>query len=272
MNRSRSRLQTAAAQNKTTATGLPGLRRNLIASAVAAATFTGVPAFAQTADDQGDDDQAVLEELVVTGFRRSLENAIDNKRDAGTVIESISAEDIGRLPDISVADSIARLPGVTAQRTGGQAGAINIRGLDQGLVLSTLNGREQVATSGGRAIDFSQYPSELISGVDVYKGSEAKLIEGGLGGTVALKLARPLSQSLDKQHNLNLNLRASYNDLAGDSVYSDDYGYRGSFTYRGLFADETFGVVLGYARLQQANVASRFGTDTFTQTGSDFDG
>ncbi|MEM7704778.1 MAG: TonB-dependent receptor [Pseudomonadota bacterium] len=272
MNRSRSRLQTAAAQNKITAPGLPGLRRNLIASAVAAATFAGVPAFAQTADDQGDDDQAVLEELVVTGFRRSLENAIDNKRDAGTIIESISAEDIGRLPDISVADSIARLPGVTAQRTGGQAGAINIRGLDQGLVLSTLNGREQVATSGGRAIDFSQYPSELISGVDVYKGSEAKLIEGGLGGTVALKLARPLSQSLDKQHNLNLNLRASYNDLAGDSVDSDDYGYRGSFTYRGLFADETFGVVLGYARLQQANVASRFGTDTFTQTGSDFDG
>jgi len=223
-------------------------------------------------NEEKNNQPAVLEEVVVKGFRRSLENAIDLKRDATAVIESISAEDIGKLPDISVAESIARLPGVSAQRTGGQAGAINIRGLDQGLVLSTLNGREQVATSGGRAIDFSQYPSELIAGVDVYKSTEARLIEGGLGGTVALKLARPLDTLRDDDHVFNINARASHNDRASDSVDSDENGSRLSFTYQGRFADDTVGLVFGYARLEQANVNSRFGSDTFTQTGNDSDG
>ena len=128
-------------------------------------------------------DPAPIEEITVTGFRSSLVSAISNKRDSDSVVESVTAEDLGKLPDISIAESLARLPGVTAQRTGGQASALNIRGLDQGLILTTLNGREQVATSGGRAIEFSQYPSELISGADVYKSPEARLIEGGLAGT-----------------------------------------------------------------------------------------
>lgn len=224
-----------------------------------------------TAIAQQEEDDQEIEELVVIGFANSLKTAIGQKRDSDTVIESLAAEDIGKLPDISIAEALSRLPGVTSQRTGGQSGAINIRGLDQGLILSTLNGREQVSTTGGRDIDFSQYPSELIAGADVYKSSEAKLIEGGLGGTVALKLARPLSTQLDKEHNFTANFRGSYNDRAGDSIDSDEVGYRTSFTYQGVLADEKVGLTLGYARLVQPNSSFRFGTDTFTQTGSDFD-
>ena len=135
-------------------------------------------AFAQEDDEAPEEETTIggtMEEIVVFGFRSSLENAINTKRGSDSVVESISAEDIGRLPDISIAESLARLPGVTAQRTGGQASALNIRGLDQGLILTTLNGREQVATSGGRAIEFAQYPSELIAGADVYKSPEARL-------------------------------------------------------------------------------------------------
>ena len=217
-------------------------------------------------------DPAPIEEITVTGFRSSLVSAINNKRDSDSVVESVTAEDLGKLPDISIAESLARLPGVTAQRTGGQASALNIRGLDQGLILTTLNGREQVATSGGRAIEFSQYPSELISGADVYKSPEARLIEGGLAGTVALRLARPLDGSRDQYHVFGANIRGSFNDRAGDSVDSDEVGYRASVTYQGIFADETLGLTLGYARLVQPNVESRFGSDTFTQTGNDVDG
>ncbi|MEO1201647.1 MAG: TonB-dependent receptor [Pseudomonadota bacterium] len=244
----------------------------LLASAIASAlALAPAGAMAQNAGEE-DDSAAVVEEIVVTGFRSSLLSAINIKRSADQVKESLAAEDIGRLPDISIAESLARLPGVTAQRTGGQAGALNIRGLDQGLILSTLNGREQVATSGGRAIDFSQYPSELIAGADVYKSPEAKQIEGGLAGTVALKLARPLDISRDLDHTFAANLRGAFNDRAGDSVDSDDNGYRASLTYQGVFADETVGLTLGYARLVQPNVESRFGSDIFTQTGTDNDG
>ncbi|MEO1036551.1 MAG: TonB-dependent receptor [Pseudomonadota bacterium] len=240
-------------------------------SAVSIAVGAAILASANLAPAQEAEEDAI-EEIVAIGFRTSLQNAINNKRNAETVVESLSAEDLGRLPDISIAESLARLPGVSAQRTGGQAGAINIRGLDQGLVLSTLNGREQVATSGGRAIEFSQYPSELIVGADVYKSTEARLIEGGIGGTVNLKLARPLDVARDDKHVFSSNLRGSFNDRGGDTVDADEYGYRASFTYQGIFADDTLGVTVGYARLVQPNVEARFGSDIFTQTGDDTDG
>ncbi|MEO1203216.1 MAG: TonB-dependent receptor, partial [Pseudomonadota bacterium] len=243
-------------------------------------TYTGVRAvslgvaltFASAAAQAQDPSAEPIEEITVVGFRSSLVTAVNNKRSSDAVVESVTAEDIGKLPDISIAESLARLPGVTAQRTGGQANALNIRGLDQGLILTTLNGREQVATSGGRAIEFSQYPSELISGADVYKSPEARLIEGGLAGTVALRLARPLDGAGSQQHLFGGNLRGSYNDIAGDTVDADEYGYRASFYYQGIFADDTLALTLGYARLVQPNVESRFGSDTFTQTGTDDDG
>ena len=233
-----------------------------LAGAIMAALYQ--PAVAQESE--------IIEEVVAVGFRSSLINAVSTKRNSDSVVESLAAEDIGKLPDISIAESLARLPGVTAQRTGGQASALNIRGLDQGLILTTLNGREQVATSGGRAIEFAQYPSELISGADIYKSPEARLIEGGLAGTVALRLARPLDGTRDQEHRFVANLRGSFNDLAGDTFDADEFGYRSSFTYQGILADETIGLTLGYARLVQPNVESRFGSDTFTQTGNDDDG
>lgn len=245
---------------------------------MAAAGLT-TPAFAQEtvtveapADENGEDGEESLEldRVVVSGFRQSQENAINNKRSANAVIESITAEDIGRLPDISIAEALARLPGITSQRTNGQSSAINIRGLSQSLTFSTLNGREQVTPNGNRSIEFEQFPSELISGADVFKSPTAELIEGGLAGTVALKTVRPLDRT---ERTVALNVRGSFNDRADEIFDTSSGGYRLSGSYIDQFADGTLGVVIGYARLTQPDVSTRFvGFDYDNFAPNDFDG
>jgi iron complex outermembrane recepter protein len=205
-----------------------------------------------SAESQDDDSQVV----VITGYRGSLIRSIDEKRAADTVTEQVSADDLGSLPDVSIADALTRLPGISAIRTGGKASEINIRGLSGIFVHTTLNGREQVATSGSRSVEFAQYPSELISGATVYKSQKSSLIEGGVAGSVDLKTASPLSNR--EQHTLSANLRGMYNDRANEVYDAEDSGHRVSVAYQGKFADDTLGVALGYARLFQPSVATQF--------------
>lgn len=196
------------------------------------------------------------EEVIVTGFRRSLLNSIDSKRNADTIIESISADDIGGLPDRSIADSLARLPGITVDRTGGQAGEIQVRGLSGDFVFATLNGREQVSPNRERVIEFNQYPAELLSKVDVYKVPKASIIEGGIGATVELKTANPLD--LDVAQKFHISARGSFNDRAGDIAGGDEYGGRFTLSYQGKFLNDTLGFAAGYARLDQGQTAEEY--------------
>ena len=106
------------------------------------------------------DEAEVMEEVVVTGYRKSLIDSIENKRFNSSVIESISAEDIGKLPDSSIAESLARLPGLAAQRLDGRANRISIRGFENESA-TTFNGREQVSISDNRGVEFDLYPSEI---------------------------------------------------------------------------------------------------------------
>jgi TonB-dependent receptor len=197
-----------------------------------------------------------LEVIEVRGFSRSLIQSLNQKRFSDTISEQISADDLGALPDISMADALTRLPGISAVRTGGQAAQINIRGLSGGFVFSTLNGREQVSTSGSRSIEFDQYPSELISSATVYKSPKASLIEGGVAGTVELETASPLSNS--QQHKFVANVRGMYNDRASEVFDATEFGDRISFSYQGKYLEDTLGVALGYARLFQPSVATQF--------------
>ncbi len=197
-----------------------------------------------------------IEVIEVTGFRRSLIQSINQKRFADTVTEQLSADDLGSLPDVSMADALTRLPGVSAVRTGGQAAEINIRGMSGGFVQTTLNGREQVSTSGQRSVEFDQYPSELISQAAIYKSPKASHIEGGVAGTVELTTASPLKN--DKTHSLNINARGMYNDLASDVPDATSTGHRFSISYQGKYMDDTVGVALGYARLFQPSATAQF--------------
>ncbi|MEP3653794.1 MAG: TonB-dependent receptor [Litorimonas sp.] len=154
------------------------------------------------AQDNGDT-EVVEDEIVITGIRQSLKEARDLKRDADTAIDSITASDVGSLPDLSVAEALSRIPGVVAQRfdisnnNGGdfpspEGGGNLIRGLT--LVRSEFNGREAFSANGGRALDFGTVPPELIGAVDVYKNTTADQIEGGIGGSINLRTLEPFDQ------------------------------------------------------------------------------
>lgn len=197
-----------------------------------------------------------IEVIEVRSYSGSLIKSLNLKRLNDTVSETLSADDLGALPDVSMADALTRLPGISAVRTGGQAAEINIRGMSGGFVFSTLNGREQVSTSGSRSIEFDQYPSELISSAAVYKSPKASLIEGGVAGTVELQTASPLRNA--EQHTVTVNARAMHNDRANEVPDGQQWGDRLSFSYQGKFADDKLGVALGYARLYQPSVATQF--------------
>ena len=128
----------------------------------------------------------------VTGIRAGIEHAIATKKDSTSIVEAISAEDIGKLPDISIAESIARLPGLAAQRVGGRAQVISVRGLSPDFATTLLNGREMVSTGDNRSVEFDQYPSELFTGVVIYKTPDAALVGQGLSGTIDMRTVRPL--------------------------------------------------------------------------------
>jgi len=213
-----------------------------LALVAAGASMHSYAADAVTDKDVKAKKDAEIEVIQVKGFRTSVIKSLNDKRFGDTVAESISADDLGALPDQSIADALTRLPGVTAVRTGGQASGLNIRGLDGDFVFATLNGHEQVTTGGKRAIEFDQYPSELISQAAVYKSPKASLIEGGVAGTVELKTADPLKS--DKDQSFNINTRGSFNDRADEISDAEQYGNRLSLA--------------GYAHLYQPYVASQF--------------
>ncbi|MCB1608782.1 MAG: TonB-dependent receptor plug domain-containing protein, partial [Xanthomonadales bacterium] len=115
----------------------------------------------QTSGDtnRDDDDAKELDGVQVVGIRAGIESAIERKRESTSVVEVVSAEDLGKLPDISIADSIARLPGLTAQRVAGRSSTISIRGLAGDYSTTLMNGREQVSVGDNRTVEFDQFPS-----------------------------------------------------------------------------------------------------------------
>ena len=242
-------------RNKNNSKANTSFKRKVLCSAVAVAIAQF--AYGQTEDEEAETENANrLEEVLITGYRTSLISSIDAKRSADSIVESITASDIGGLPDVSIADALARVPGLTTNRSGGQAGDIQIRGLSDEFVFSTLGGREQVSPNLRRTIEFNQYPSELISRVTIYKSPKASLIEGGVAGTVDLDVANPLDMTEKRQ--FQANARYSFNDRAGDVEDAEASGYRISLSYQEKFFDDTLGLSLGYAGLDQPNVTSQY--------------
>ncbi|WAJ70875.1 TonB-dependent receptor [Catenovulum adriaticum] len=232
---------------------------NTLTIALWAAGLT-MPAIAYSAESEVEqttlEQEESIETITITGFRRSLIDSINTKRFSDTVSEQISADDLGALPDVSISDALTRLPGISAVRTNGQSGEINIRGLAGGFVFTTLNGREQVSTKGERNIEFDQYPSELISSGAVYKSPKASLIEGGVAGTVELTTASPLS--IKNDYKLSANARMMKNDRSSEIYDADGTGHRLSVSYQTKLLDDTLGVAVGAARLYQPSVSTQF--------------
>jgi iron complex outermembrane recepter protein len=196
--------------------------------------------------------------ITVTGIRRGIENAINVKKNNDSIVEAVSAEDIGKLPDSSIAESIARLPGLAAQRVNGRASEISIRGLSGQFANTLLNGREQTSTGNNRSVQFDQYPSELLSTVLVYKTPDAALVGQGIAGTVDLQTVRPLSFG---QRTVSVNVRGEKN---GKGTPFEGSGSRFNLAYIDQFADRTVGLAVGFARLKQKD--EKFRTETYGTT------
>src|SRR5450631_1833544 len=192
-----------------------------------------------------------LQEIIVTGYRESLESALDAKRNSIQPIESVAAEDIGKMPDQNVSESLQRLPGISINRFGGKGTQVLIDGLANNLITLNgevlLTGREIYSSgegSGGAGgIQYASLegiPSEEIGGVDVIKNPTARDREGGLGGQIDLKTRSPLAQ--DMGLNLGGNLRGTkatsaegsitpVGTLVGGFKFSDAFAITGSVSY-----------------------------------------
>lgn len=184
-----------------------------------------------------------LETVTVTGIRKGIEDAISVKRNSDAIVEAISAEDIGKLPDTTIAEALARLPGVTAQRTkSGAASYVTIRGLGPDFNGYLLNGREQTTTGDSRAVDLSVYPAELIGSATVYKTGDASLASAGLAGTIDNRLIDPLAFGRRV-------IAGSVEKIkTGLSLPVTGTGNRKSLAYIDQFADRTIGLALGFVK------------------------
>lgn len=196
--------------------------RAVLLGSVALVAIAAVPAMAQTAAPADSDT------VVVTGMRKSMRDALATKRAEPGVVEVISSKDIGVLPDVTIAETLARLPGLNTTRDRGNDSQAAIRGLGPRMVLGLINGREMASSEPDRNVRWEIFPSEVVSGVEVYKSSEARLVSGGISGTVDIQTIRPLDY-----RGPALTVRAGLVSYDGGSSLPnyDTMGYRASGAY-----------------------------------------
>jgi iron complex outermembrane receptor protein len=229
-----------------------GLRTILVggASGLTVAIALAGAAHAQDAAPatQAPAESSEVEELVVTGFRASLASAINVKRNASGVVDAIKAEDIAQFPDLNLAESLQRIPGVSISRINGEGRQISVRGLGSEYTRVRINGMEAITTTGGtansggtnrgRGFDFNIFASDLFNSIAVRKTASADVEEGSLGATVDLDTASPFD---NPKPQLVLSAQASYNDLA------KDVGPRLSALASRTWRDGTFGALVSVA-------------------------
>lgn len=240
----------------------PMMYKNKLSTAVLLAMSSLATSQALAQEAQAKD----VEELVVTGYRGSLLKSLDEKRNSINSKETIMAEDIGKFPDLNIAESIQRVPGVAISREGGEGRNITLRGFSPSFTRTTLNGMEVPAGSDGldsggvtinasRAFDFHVFASELFNRVDIQKTTTAGMEEGGIAGTVDLYSAKPFDFDGFK---FAASAQDSYNDL---SKKNDP---RLAFMVSNTFADNTLGALFSVAYSDRTVRQEGFGTVRWT--------
>jgi len=201
-------------------------------AALMASTALVAPAYAhaqETAPQQRPIDSGVteVEEIVVTGIRASQTQAINIKRNETAVVDAISAEDIGKLPDVTVADALQRISGIQVQRNAGEGSTVNIRGLPQ--VITLLNGEQYLAPGnlGSAQPNLNDVPSQLMSSIVVFKSQDVRNALSGISGTIDLRTRRPM----DFDYGATTFAAAEYQ--TGERTKQDDYLFNGLLNWRG---------------------------------------
>ena len=181
----------------------------------------------------------VIEEIVVTGTRETIQSSIAAKRESDLVVEVLTADDIGDIPSLSIGEALETLTSAAAHRDQGTATEVSIRGMGPFLGATTFNGREATNGSGDRSVNFSMFPSELFNKLQIYKSQQASLIEGGVSGQIALGTIRPIDYG---KRRFQGDIKANYNpDNDNISDAEHDLGYRVSGSYIDQFEGEGFG-------------------------------
>src|SRR5579862_8624405 len=191
----------------------------MLLSGASALALCSVVTSAALADDSN------IETVVVTGVRGSLRDSLAAKKISPLVTDNISTKDIGQLPDVTIAEELNRLPGVNTTRDRGNASQASVRGLGPRLVLGLVDGREVASSEPSQDLRWEIYPSELLSGAQVYKTQDASLVPGGIAATVDIRTLSPLDY-----HGPEYSLRAgpTYNDESKGLPNYSGVGYRGS--------------------------------------------
>ncbi|ALS97309.1 TonB-dependent receptor [Lacimicrobium alkaliphilum] len=244
----------------------PKFQRNKLLSCICLVlgTHTVPFALAQQAPQQEAEEEA-MEVIEVSGFRGSLSKALMTKRSSVNARESIAAEDIGKFPDLNIAESLQRVPGVAISREGGEGRQITLRGLGPSFTRSTLNGMEVPASTdgtdsgggvnNGRAFDYNVFASELFNRVDIQKSPTASMEEGGIAGTVDLYTAKPLD---DTGFHVAASAQGGYNDV------TEKTDPRLALMVSNTFADDTFGALFSVAMSERTVRQEGFGTVRWT--------
>ncbi|GAA60817.1 TonB-dependent receptor [Pseudoalteromonas sp. BSi20652] len=223
------------------------VRTAVIAGMASSCVFT---ASAQEEQGKATEVEEDVEIISVTGTRRTIQDQIAIKREATTVVDGLSSEDIGDLPALSIGEALESITGAASHRENGGATEITIRGLGPFLSATHINGREATNGSGDRSVNFSQFPSELVKKVAIYKTQDASMIEGGVAGVIALETITPLD--FGKQR-VSAEVKLNYNPDEGnvDNSLQSDAGYRGTFSYVDQFEfdnGQAVGVSFGVQR------------------------
>jgi len=227
------------------------LRRTALAIAVTSAIPMMTPELVFAQDDQ------ILEEVVVTGIRGSLQRSLDVKRDSKQIVDAISAEDVGKFPDANVAESLQRITGVAIDRSGGEGQFITVRGLGPEFNTVLLNGRTLATDNDGREFSFDVLSSDIIQRAEVFKTAVPNLPSGGIGATVNIVTARPLTNGPGSS--FNFSAAGIYDELRGD--VSPDVSAVGSW----VNDDGNFGLVGGISYSDRASQVDRVFTNGFSE-------
>jgi iron complex outermembrane recepter protein len=246
---------------------MKNFKLNAFTLAIVTAGLLTTHSYAQEQNATTNEDN--IEVIDVKGIRGSLIKAQAVKMDSGSIVEAITAEDIGKLPDPSIAETLARLPGLAARRVDGRASAISIRGLNEDFSTTTFNGREQVSLNDSRGVDFYLYPAEIMSGVVVYKSPQSILTSQGIAGVVDLQSIKPLSHG---EQTIQVGGLYEKNSLGKLNPDAKDDGHRLSGTYIDQFADDTVGIAVSVNSMSSPNQEERWNAWGGTEWPTDSDG
>lgn len=245
---------------KASRTGLRASRMALLAGA-SALICGAAPAMAQDGPLVTQDPTSV-DDIVVTGTRRTMQNSIETKRDSATIVDALTADEIGDLPALSVGEAIETITGAASHREKGGASEVAIRGMGPFLGASTFNGREATNGSGDRSVNFNQFPSELINQIKVYKTQQANLVEGGVSGLVELGTLRPLDFN---RRRVQVEGKLNFNPYDDRLLQPNGPGYRGTISYVDQFDAGKLGRIglsLGFQRNDVTNPEEVYNAST----------